>query len=201
MFMAVDAPRQSGTVVQFPLLLLLLLLLPLPWSLLNWLLFSWLCLWWWLLLLLLLLLLLAAGASAEAKGGAISGLECAKTRREVWHRAVWTKTLRFAFRRLLFAKTRLFRTRQFGLAWVFAVIRGFSVLFFLLAGRLLSSLDLPCFCFFLLPCKDGEGGWGGLMASMRMRLSSSVSVALPLRRCVDIIVTALSTLDLVQLDD
>ena len=29
---------------------------------------------------------------------------------------------------------------------------------FLLASRLLSSLDLLCLCFFLLPCRGGRGG-------------------------------------------
>ena len=34
----------------------------------------------------------------------------------------------------------------------------------LLASRLLSSLDLLCLCFFLLPCRGGEGGRLGGMA-------------------------------------
>ena len=81
---------------------------------------------------------------------------------EVWHAALWTTKFDLPFVSVFAMFSwqiwRFLRTAIPRLL-VFAVIHAFSVSVFLLASRQLSSLDLLCLCFFLLPRRAG-GGWG-----------------------------------------
>ena len=129
--------------------------------------------------LLLLLLLLAASASAAPRGGAISLLAYAGTRIFFSYRfllcfrtkqcdsrraTLYKKTLRSPFRIVFFG--------VFLSVWHFASV--FTV--FLLT---LDFLHLPAStCISISALCGGGGGWGGgLMTSMRMRLTCTVSLS------------------------
>ena len=81
--------------------------------------------------------------------------------------AVWTKHLRFSCLTVFSSNNVLNRARNRLVAHGSVDFSGYlqtsvaSPFPFLLASRLLSSLDLRCLCFCLLTCKgEGGEGWG-----------------------------------------